>query len=728
MKNWVLLLFFGLTSQLASAQFVIVQKNIPKTSIVFSENEPYSKDAALLLQRFVKEISGAQLELISNPPFPKENVIILQNNRYDLQEDEFYISSTAQKLLIEASGDQGIIYGVVEILEQFFGVRYFGAFEYYAPQKSDLILPLLDTLHSPTFSFRQTQFYGISQDPLYKIWHRLETPAEIFVNNLWVHTFDRILPADSFGGIYPEYYSFFNGKRHPGKASQWCLTNEDLFDLVVQKLEGYFENDPSKKIISVSQNDGNFTQCACENCKKIDDENGSSAGSLVYFMNKLAQKFPDKEISTLAYLYSMNPPTVLKPLPNVNIMLCSIDADREVPLTDNRSGQAFVKALKGWSAISENIFVWDYGINFDNYLSPFPNFHVLQDNIQLFRDHHVKYHFSQIGGSKGGNFAELRAYLVAKLLWNANADVDKLTREFLHGYYGQAGDFLYQYLKIMEGALLASGRRLWIYDTPVTHKEGMLNPALLKTYQKLFDQAEESVSVDSLFLQRVQIARLPIMFSELEIARTTNWAKEEEIEKKLKEFENLARRYTIRTLNERNNSPLDYAKLYRTRYLNKYKNLASGKSVNFIDLPHNRYRKLGEFALTDGLYGGMTFGESWVGWEGRDAAMILDLGNTEEINKVSVDFLHQLGSWILVPQSVQFSYSLNGVDFKPLAMVDVKEDRDPAVKFVEVVGQTSEKISARYIKIDITGVKICPDWHYGVGSTCWFFMDEIKVE
>jgi hypothetical protein len=58
MKNWVLLLFFGLTLQLASAKFVIVQQNIPKSSFVFSENKPYSKDAALLLQRFVFEIQA----------------------------------------------------------------------------------------------------------------------------------------------------------------------------------------------------------------------------------------------------------------------------------------------------------------------------------------------------------------------------------------------------------------------------------------------------------------------------------------------------------------------------------------------------------------------------------------------------------------------------------------------------------------------------------------------
>ena len=61
----------------------------------------------------------------------------------------------------------------------------------------------------------------------------------------------------------------------------------------------------------------------------------------------------------------MNPPKHVKPLPNVNIMLCDIDCDREVTLTENASGKEFVKAMEGWSKITNNIFVWDYGINFD---------------------------------------------------------------------------------------------------------------------------------------------------------------------------------------------------------------------------------------------------------------------------------------------------------------------------------------------------------------------------
>lgn len=176
---------------------------------------------------------------------------------------------------------------------------------------------------------------------------------------MWVHTFERILPSDVYGKDHPEYYSLINGERRPGKASQWCLTNPEVLEIVTLKIDSIFKANPDKSMISVSQNDGHDTYCTCTGCKALDQYEGSPSGSLIHFVNKLAERFPDKQFSTLAYMYTMHPPKHVKPLPNVNIMLCNIDCDREVPLTDNASGREFMKAMKGWATISNNIL---YGI------------------------------------------------------------------------------------------------------------------------------------------------------------------------------------------------------------------------------------------------------------------------------------------------------------------------------------------------------------------------------
>ena len=472
-----------------------------------------------------------------------------------------------------------------------------------------------------------------------------------------------------------------------------------------------------------------FSESYQKSKKAIDDYEGALSGSIITFLNKLAARFPDKEFSTLAYLYTMNPPKHVKPLPNVNIMLCDIDCDREVTLTENASGKEFVKAMEGWSKITNNIFVWDYGINFDNYLAPFPNFHILQDNIRLFKKNHATMHFSQIAGSRGGDFAELRAYLVSKLMWNPEVNVDSLMQHFLHGYYGEAAPYLYQYIKIMEGALIGSGQRLWIYDSPVSHKYGMLKPALMRRYNHLLDLAEKAVEAEPGILKRVQRARLPIQYSELEIARTETEKDLVDINKKLDLFEERVKEFQVPTLNERSNSPVDYCKLYRERYMpQKERSLALGAKVTYLIPPTGKYAALGKNALVDGLFGGATFVDSWIGWEGTDGAFVIDLGETKEIQSVETDFLHQIGAWILFPLKVVYSYAEDGEHYTHWKTIDLPEERTGEVKFRGVKAESAEPIKTRYVKVEVTGTKECPTWHYGVGHPSWFFIDEVIIK
>lgn len=727
-----------LMSQSSFAQVQLVKNSKPTSRIVVAGSDSTDMKAASLLQDFIQKVSGAQIPIVKNGAAKKNDIAIgtaanptLASNSSitnQLKEDGFLISTNDGVLRILSGGDKGSIYAVVTLLENELGIQYFGENEYNAPKQQTIEIPKLEIIDNPAFRYRQSQNYAMGTDPVYKLWYRLEEPNEVFAGGYWVHTFDRLLPSEIYGESHPEYYSYFNGKRHPGKASQWCLSNDEVFEIVSQRLDSIFKANPGKNLISVSQNDGNYTNCQCPQCKAIDEKEGALSGSVIHFLNKLATRFPDKEFSTLAYLYTMNPPQHVKPLPNVNIMLCDIDCMREVGLTENKTGKEFVKALEGWSAISDNLFIWDYGINFDNYVAPFPNLHILKDNIKLFKKNNATMHFSQIASNRGGDFAELRTYLVSKLMWNPELDTDSLTQNFLQGYYGDAAPAIYKYIKLMEGALLGSGVNLWIYDSPVTHKNGMLKPELMRRYNQLFDEAEASVADDNVLLTRVRRARLPIQYSELEIARTEQKKDLKDIVKKLDLFEERVTEYNIPTLNERNNSPVEYCKLYRQRYLPQAAtNKAANAKITFLNQPGQRYVPVAEQALTDGLFGGSTFVESWIGWEGQDASFIIDLESEKEINSIEADFLHQLGAWILLPTQVKYSVSTDNNTFTQLATKDIPEDRSPQVKFVGIKHQATSPVTARYIKVEITGTKTCPHWHYGVGHPCWFFLDEVTV-
>ena len=709
----------------ASAQLTLVKDGKAVSRIVLSEKSEINRQAADLLQDFVQRISGASLPIVEGKA--KSGDVVIGGKSAEAGEDGFTLCTEQNQLKITSGGDKGSIYGVVTLLEKYMGVSYYAYQAYTLTPSKTITLPEIHLSETPAFRYRQSFSYGCD-DPIYKMWFRLEEPNEVFIDNMWVHTFDRLMPSEVYGKEHPEYYSYINGEHRPGNHSQWCLTNPDVYDFVVKKLDSIFKANPDKKLISVSQNDGNNTFCTCENCRKVYEEEGSPAGAYIRFMNKLAERFPDKEISTLAYLFTMHPPKKVKPLPNVNIMLCDIDCMREVPLTDNASGRDFVKALEGWSAISNNIFVWDYGINFDNMVSCFPNFHVLQKNIQLFKKNHVTMHFSQVNGSKGTDFSEMRAYMLGKLMWDPYQNADSLMRSFMDGYYGAAAPYLYQYQKIMQGGLLASGTNLWIYDSPVTHKNGMLNDQLCKTYDELFDQAEAAVASDPVRLDRVQLSRLSLIYSELEIARTKTNQDVAKVRQQLDYFRQQCRKFGIKSLNERSNAPEDYCDLYEKRFLPQAeKSKALGAKVIWLQKPSERYQKIADTALTDGLFGGTTFVESWVGWEGVDGSFILDLGEEKEFSSVEADFLHQLGQWILLPEKVTYSISTDNQTYQPFGSFSFAEDRAPQVKFVGGKVTSDKPVKARYIKVEVDAIGMCPAWHYGVGHPAWFFVDEVTV-
>ena len=136
----------------------------------------------------------------------------------------------------------------------------------------------------------------------------------------------------------------------------------------------------------------------------------------------------------------------------------------------------------------------------------------------------------------------------------------------------------------------------------------------MRRYDRLFDEAEKAVADKPVYLKRVRRTRLPLQYSALEIARTESRKDLADIDRKLTLFEQRVREFRVPTLNERSNSPVDYCELYRKRYMPPaQESKALGASVRFLSEPSGKYKEMAA-ALTDGLFGGSTFVESWVGW------------------------------------------------------------------------------------------------------------------
>lgn len=276
-----------------------------------------------------------------------------------------------------------------------------------------------------------------------------------------------------------------------------------------------FKNNPNSSVVSVSQND-NQQYCQCDKCSKIDEEEGGPSGTMIQFVNKIAVEFPKKTISTLAYQYTRKP-CKTKPVKNVLITLCSIECDRSAPITEKCTD--FADDIRGWHEITDNIRIWDYTTQFTNFLAPFPNIYTLQPNIQFFRDNSAKWVFEQHSNNPSELF-ELRSYLMAKLLWNPDANVEEIITEFSNGYYKEAGVYIKKYINLVHKKIQEdSNFFLFLYGDPSQAFTSYLNPELLEKYDTFFEEAESIVAQKPNLLQRVKEARLSVDYAILEACR-----------------------------------------------------------------------------------------------------------------------------------------------------------------------------------------------------------------
>jgi hypothetical protein len=97
-----------------------------------------------------------------------------------------------------------------------------------------------------------------------------------------------------------------------------------------------------------------------------------------------------------------------------------------------------------WHTCADTYFVWTYGVYFDNYLIPLDSYSVMQDMVQYFVKHNVKFLWSQGNYNTNQNtgYDDLKAYLFGKLMWDCNADINALISRFFQKVYREAAPIM----------------------------------------------------------------------------------------------------------------------------------------------------------------------------------------------------------------------------------------------------------------------------------------------
>jgi len=692
--------------------------------------------AAWYLQTYLKKASGADLEIIRGLENPPEKSVIIRSSGDVQHPDGFSLTGSGKQLVIQGGSHKGCIYGVVDLLEHQLGCRIYAPGFEVVPSAKSIIVSGLPKTDQPVNNYRNVYGRLSTSDSVYQDWQRTDVIDDMFGKGYYVHTFNTLIPWQDYFKDHPEYFALMNGKRI---IDQPCLTHPEVLKIALARLHEDIPAQPDKMVWSVSQND-NFSYCQCENCMKVINEEGSPAGPVIRFVNAVAKEFPDKIISTLAYQYSRQAPVVTKPADNVQIMLCTIELNRSQPIAEDPRSASFMKDIVDWGKIARHIYLWDYTVNFSHHTTPFPNMHVLQPNIQMFVNNNVFEHFQQSNTDVGHEFSELKAYLLSRILWKPDVNVDSLITDFMQGYFGPAAPFVRTYLDTLQGEIYKTKEWLDIYGHPTAHQNTFLSETNVTRYLQYFTQAREAVKDQPEYLLHVKTYELPVQYAAMEIGKnqmfsSRGWftSKGDAYELRmpmrdmLEDFITTCREARVNTLSEAGLTPeAYYESTLRFIDLKIQGNLAFHKKVTADPLPSEKYSSGDISYLTNGVRGASDYKVHWLGWEAKDFTVNVDLGEVFKPDTIQISSLYDPKSWIFHPAAVKCLISEDGKTFSPIGEIKPGFDQksEPVTRAYQFI---SGKKPVRYVKFSVSGTLKNPKWHPSAGGASWVFMDEIMI-
>ena len=460
--------------------------------------------AADEMQTYIEKISGVHLDILSegNVPQGKKAVYIGETKASEktgadyssLKEDGFLLYSDGNNLIIRGEDSRGTLYGVYTFLEEYLGVRWFTPTLEKVPENDTIVFDKeLNRIVEPSFAVRRNDTMGTNEayrarTKMNVSFHKNATAyGGTLTYSLWDASLITLVPKSLFSE-HPEYFAMDeNGNRHTDHV---CMTNPDVLQLVAENCREIMLNATNgAKFIHIGQDD-NINYCHCENCEALYEKHGAVSAPTLIFTNKLADilgpEFPDYTFTFYAYNETDRPPTdgTLRCRPNVAPVLCGLhkacrshsllecgaqDGDDSI---ENLYGERYpqiAEDFKVWTEIADRTYIYDYTINFLFSQQFFSNFEYMQETMKYMHDIGITGYLYNCGDGHSAAFNELRNYLLCKLQWDVNADVEYHMNDFIKAYYGEeAAYYIKEILDIQTAQIKATAHAFdfdWHYQS-----------------------------------------------------------------------------------------------------------------------------------------------------------------------------------------------------------------------------------------------------------------------
>jgi hypothetical protein len=253
------------------------------------------------------------------------------------------------------------------------------------------------------------------------------------------HAYKKIVSRHDIAlfAAHPEYFPQFLGFRV--RWGQICTGNPDVRERAVHYALEYFRRNPESMMVSLSPDDG-AGPWRCPENRKYRFFTDAALDLANYVAEALAENpaTQDKLVAMYAYLDTSRPPTIQA-------------RDNVIVFFATRLGISPWRCrIRSWAEKTSQLGIQDYASILPwHWTRPVWRLEALQRNIQTWREHGVKAVSVESGNDWGG--WGLYHYVMGRLLWDPNADIEGIVADFLGKGFGGAAPQMKRYFTLWRG-------------------------------------------------------------------------------------------------------------------------------------------------------------------------------------------------------------------------------------------------------------------------------------
>ena len=380
------------------------------------------------------------------------------------------------------------------------GVRWYmpGELGEVVPRKKSVALPPVNRTVTPNWKIRSVSRPLISANELEPaLWYLRIGANEQY--GILHHGQRHLTEHPEQRKSHPEYYAMLaNGKRDTAsKTANACLSSEGFFQETVEFARLMFDH-YDVPIISVMPHDG-FNHCQCDRCRdQATIERGPSGissdyvwGFVVRVAVELAKTHPERKLFCGAYSTYRLPPLKIEKLPD-NVLV-QITNGRPIRELDDAVHEEAAKLRRMWQAKTGHpLSVTLNYTPFTNRGAYRPQYwpHVIARGLTATVGETWREDVWLSSGKGGLHFpgmAHLNPWVISRLWWDVEQDVDVLLAEYYQLFYGPAAAEMKTFIEFCEKEYVRLG------------SDGELAGKAIQ----LFDMAKAAAPTDSVYGKRV---------------------------------------------------------------------------------------------------------------------------------------------------------------------------------------------------------------------------------